>query len=81
MLRALVNQIPARAIHGLHGEAGILDLREIHVILVVIVMPALLPQFFTQNDGGLHFHVTCLLMRLTPKLDQRIGRSGRDGIP
>ena len=70
--RILVHQHAAGAVHGLNREILLVDHRGVHIVLVVIPMPGILPQLAAQDNGRGNLLITLSQMDLPPIVDQRV---------
>ena len=73
----LVDQDAAGTVHRLDGKGLLVDLGEVHVLLVVVPVPGLNPQRTVQDQRRADLHVAALQVLPTPEVGERI----QDGHP
>ena len=69
---ALVDEQAAGAVHGLHGERLLVDLGEVHVVLVVLPVAAELPKFAAQDLRRADLLVAGGHVLGAPEVDDRV---------
>ena len=71
-LLRLVNEHAARAVHRLDGVVFAINLREVHVVLVVCPVAGRLPELTVQNHRRLDLLVAVAAMDFAPVIDELI---------
>ncbi|SCI87807.1 Uncharacterised protein [uncultured Ruminococcus sp.] len=68
----LVDQNAARAVHRLNSVVLFINDRRIHIVLIMIPVPASLPQLAAQDDRRGNFLIAGLSVDFTPIVDQQV---------
>ena len=72
MLLGVVDEHAARAVHRLDGVVFTVDLREIHVLFVVIPVAGRLPELAVQDDRRLDLLVAITAMDIAPVVNELV---------
>ena len=72
VLRGVVDEHAARAVHRLDGVVFTVDLREVHVLFVVIPVAGRLPKLAVQDDRRLDLLVAIAAMDIAPVVDELV---------
>src|SRR5450759_1683889 len=77
---ALVDEQAAGAVHGLHGVGLLIDLGEVHVVLVVVPVAAALPELAAQDHRRADLLVTGAHVLGAPEVDHRVPETHALGV-
>ncbi len=77
---ALVDEQPTGAVHGLHRVRLLVDLGEVHVLLVVVPVAAALPQLAAQDHRGADLLVAGSHVLGAPEVDHRVPQAHAPGV-
>src|SRR5450830_461910 len=77
---ALVDEQAAGAVHGLHGVGLLVDLGEVHVVLVVVPVAAALPELAAQDHRRADLLVTGAHVLGAPEVDHRVPETHALGV-
>ena len=72
VLLGVVDEHAARAVHRLDGVVFTVDLREVHVLFVVIPVAGRLPELAVQDDRRLDLLVAIAAMDIAPVVDELV---------